>query len=217
MTYSFDGAPIDGWAYTDVVDLARRTPSWLDALVSAWSTYGLGVFAVLMVLAWWRARRTGSGAALPALAVPLLVVLAYAVNSVLKLLVREDRPCQSLHVVTLEACPAPGDWSFPSNHTAIAAAAAVALFLVSRRIGYVALVAAGAMGVSRVWVGAHYPHDVVAGFVVGALVASLTMVPLSRRPDALAHRLETTRLRPLLVASTATDRDTAPERTGTPT
>jgi undecaprenyl-diphosphatase len=215
MTYAFDGAPIDGWAYTDVVDLARRTPSWLDALISAWSTYGLGVFAVLMVLAWWRARRTGSGAALLALAVPLLVVLAYAVNSVLKLLVREDRPCQSLHVVTLEACPAPGDWSFPSNHTVIAAGAAVALFVVSRRIGYVALVAAGAMAVSRVWVGAHYPHDVVAGFVVGALVASLTMIPLSRRPYALAHRLETTRLRPLLVASTGTGRDSAPERTGT--
>ncbi|MFF3904818.1 phosphatase PAP2 family protein [Streptomyces sp. NPDC001848] len=216
MTYAFDGAPIDGWAYRDVVDLARRTPSWLDSLVSAWSTYGLGVFAVLMVLAWWRARRTGSGAALLALVVPLSVVLAYAANSVLKLLVREDRPCQSLHVVTLEACPAPGDWSFPSNHTAIAAAAAVAVFFVSRRIGYVALVASAAMAVSRVWVGAHYPHDVVAGFVVGALVASATMIPLSRHSDALAHRLQATRLRPLLVASTTAGRDTAAERAGTP-
>lgn len=201
MTYAFDGASIDGWAYLDVVDLARRAPSWLDSLVSAWSSYGLGLFAVLMVVGWWRARRIGSGAALVALAVPALVVLAYAVNSALKLLIREDRPCQSLHVATLEACPAPGDWSFPSSHSAIAAAAAVALFFVSRRIGYLALVATGAMTASRVWVGAHYPHDVVAGFVVGALVASTAMVPLTRHADALAHRLETTRLRPLLSAS----------------
>jgi undecaprenyl-diphosphatase len=137
------------------------------------------------------------------------------VNSVLKLVVREDRPCQSLHVVTLEACPAPGDWSFPSNHTVIAAAAAVALFFVSRRIGYVALVAAGAMAVSRVWVGVHYPHDVVAGFLVGALVACLTTIPLTRHSGPLSHRLETTRLRPLLTASPAAGQDATAERVST--
>ncbi|OIJ94248.1 phosphatase PAP2 family protein [Streptomyces colonosanans] len=215
MMYAFDGSTIDGSAYTDVVDLAGRAPSWLDSVVSAWSTYGLGLFAVLMVLAWWRARRKGSGAALVALAVPLVVVLAYAVNSGLKLLVREDRPCQSLHVTTLEACPAPGDWSFPSNHTAIAAAAAVALFFVSRRIGYVALVAAAAMAASRVWVGAHYPHDVAVGFIVGALVAAVTMIPLGRRPDRLALRLEATRLRPLL-SSSIPRREPDLERVSTP-
>ncbi|WP_055495680.1 phosphatase PAP2 family protein [Streptomyces sp. TP-A0356] len=215
MMYAFDGSSIDGSAYTDVVDLTHRVPAWLDSLISAWSTYGLGLFAVLMVVGWWRARRTGSGAALIALVVPLVVVLAFAVNSVLKLMVREDRPCQSLHVSPLEACPAPGDWSFPSNHTAIAAAAAVALFFVSRRIGHTALVAAGAMAASRLWVGAHYPHDVVAGFIVGALVASVTMIPLSRRPEDLAGRLETTPLRPLLRASAA-GQDTAAERTSTP-
>ncbi|MEU6220958.1 phosphatase PAP2 family protein [Streptomyces sp. NPDC047022] len=217
MTLSFDGARVDGWAYTDVVGLAHRSPAWLDSLISAWSSYGLGLFAVLMTIGWWRARRRGSGPALVALAVPPLVVLAYAVNCGLKLLVREDRPCQSLHVVTLEACPAPGDWSFPSNHAAIAAAAAVALFFVSRRIGYVGLAAAGAMAAARVWVGAHYPHDVVAGFVVGALVASVAMIPLSRGPNALGRRLEATRLRPLLSApGSETGRSSPAERVGTP-
>ena len=94
--------------------------------MSLWSTYGLGLFAVLMVLGWWRARRESPGAALAALAAPLVVVVAYGVDLGVKLLVREDRPCRSLRVVTLEACPAPGDWSFPSNHAAIAAAAAIA-------------------------------------------------------------------------------------------
>ncbi|WP_443079906.1 hypothetical protein [Streptomyces sp. P9-A4] len=46
----------------------------------------------------------------------MITVAAFAVSSRLKLVVREALPCQSLHVTALEACPAPGDWSFPSNH-----------------------------------------------------------------------------------------------------
>ncbi|MFF1542276.1 phosphatase PAP2 family protein [Streptomyces sp. NPDC058291] len=201
MILALDGSSLDGSAYTDVVNLARHAPAWLDDTVSAWSTYGLALFAVLMAVGWWRARSVDATASVTALAVPFVVVVAYGVDAVLKLLVREDRPCQSLRVATLEACPAPGDWSFPSNHAAIAAAAAVALLFVSRRIGAVAAVAACAMALSRVWVGAHYPHDVLAGVVVGALAALLAMSALRRGAQALALRLTATRLRPLLVVS----------------
>ncbi|WP_030669558.1 phosphatase PAP2 family protein [Streptomyces cellulosae] len=201
MIVAFDGSSVDGSAYTEVVKLAGHAPAWLDDAVSAWSTYGLALFAALMTIGWWRARRVGATASVTALAAPLVVILAYGVDAVLKLLVREDRPCQSLHVTPLEACPAPGDWSFPSNHAAIAAAAAVALLFVSRRLGAVAVVAACAMAASRVWVGAHYPHDVLAGVVVGALTALLVMSALRGRAEAAALRLTATRLRPLLAAS----------------
>jgi membrane-associated phospholipid phosphatase len=197
---AFQGSSIDGEAYTDVVNSAQHAPSWLDDTVSAWSTYGLVVFAVLMVVAWWRARRVGAEAAMTALAVPVVVVAAYGIDSLLKTAVRENRPCQSLRVATLEVCPARGDWSFPSNHATIAAAAAVALFFVSRRLGAVAAVAALAMAGSRVWVGVHYPHDVVAGVAVGALLALGAMVLVKRRPDSLTRRITATRLRPLLVS-----------------
>jgi undecaprenyl-diphosphatase len=123
------------------------------------------------------------------------------VDALLKLVVREDRPCRSLHVVTLEACPGPGDWSFPSNHAAIAAAAVVALLFVSRRLGALACVVAVAMAVSRVWVGAHYPHDVVAGVVVGGLVALGLMTLVRRRTKILVRVVTGTPLRPLLPVS----------------
>lgn len=197
---AFQGSSIDGEAYTDVVNSAARAPGWLDDTVSAWSTYGLAVFAVLMVVGWWRARRVGAEAAVTALAVPLVVVAAYGIDSLLKAVVRESRPCQTLRVATLETCPAHGDWSFPSNHATIAAAAAVALFFVSRRLGALAAVAALAMAVSRVWVGVHYPHDVVVGVAAGALLALGAMTLLKRRPDSLARRITATRLRPLLVS-----------------
>ncbi|WP_442803094.1 phosphatase PAP2 family protein [Streptomyces pseudogriseolus] len=201
MILALNGSSVDGSAYTDVVNLARHAPAWLDDAVSAWSTYGLVLFAVLMAVGWWRARRVDAAVSVTALAVPFVVVVAFGVDAVLKLLVREDRPCQSLRVATLEACPAPGDWSFPSNHAAIAAAAAVALLFVSRRLGALAVVAACAMAVSRVWVGAHYPHDVLAGIVVGALVSLLVMSALRGRAQTAALRLAATRLRPLLVVS----------------
>ncbi|MFD4969924.1 phosphatase PAP2 family protein [Streptomyces sp. NPDC058424] len=200
MILALSGSSIDGPLYSDVVDLARRSPAWWDDMVTVWSAYGLAVFAVLMLAVWWRSRRVDAGTAVTALIVPLVVVLAYAVNSLVKLLVHEVRPCRTLHVVTLEACPARTDWSFPSNHAAIAAAAAVALLLVSRRVGAIACVAAVAMAASRVWVGAHYPHDVAAGLLTGALVAYVVMKALLRRPEILARRLAATRLRPLLMS-----------------
>ncbi|MFI5617125.1 phosphatase PAP2 family protein [Streptomyces sp. NPDC051567] len=198
MIPAYDGSPLDGSVYLEVVGLADRSPGWLDALVAAWSAYGLGLFAVLMAVAWWRTRRTGSAPATVALAAPLVALLAFGADGLLKLAVREDRPCRSLRVTTLEACPPPGDWAFPSNHTALAAAAAVALLFVSRRLGLIALVAAALMGVSRVWVGAHYPHDVLAGFLVGVLVAAPAAWAVRRHSTAVARRLTATRLRRLL-------------------
>ncbi|MFC8427753.1 phosphatase PAP2 family protein [Streptomyces sp. NPDC057253] len=195
------GASIDGSAYRHVVALAQRVPGWLDTVVSAWSAYGLLVFALFMVAGWWRARRVDATAAVTALAVPATVAAAYGVDAVLKLLVHEQRPCRTLTVTTLEACPAPGDWSFPSNHAAIAAASAVALLFVSRRLGAWAVAAALAMAASRVWVGVHYPHDVLAGLAVGAAVAFGLMTLIRRRAGTVAHLLTGTPLSPLLALS----------------
>ncbi|MFE9613834.1 phosphatase PAP2 family protein [Streptomyces sp. NPDC006012] len=200
MILALTGPAVDGAAYTDVVGWTHHTPGWFNSAVTVWSDYGLAAFAVLMAVGWWRARREGATAAMTALAVPVTVLVAFAVDTGLKSLVAENRPCQSLRVSTLEACPAPGDWSFPSNHAAIAAAAAVALCFVSGRLGAIAAVAAVAMGVSRVWIGVHYPHDVLAGMVAGALVALVSMTVLRRWPRGLAGRLSTTWLRPLLVS-----------------
>ncbi|MGW5044838.1 phosphatase PAP2 family protein [Streptomyces griseoluteus] len=197
---AFDGSRIDGAIYVDVVGAAHHAPSWLDRLVSGYSTYGLALFAVLMVIGWWQARHRDAAQAVKALAAPVLTVLAFVASSLLKQAVQENRPCQSLHVITLEACPAVGDWSFPSNHATLAAAAAVALWFVSARLGVIATIGALAMAASRVWVGAHYPHDIVAGLALGALVAALLALPLRRSADALAGLLTRGRLRPLVAS-----------------
>lgn len=195
---ALDGAAIDGGLYTDVTDFARHT-HWLNGAMSAYSAYGTGIFALLLLVTWWRARRQGNAAMAAVLATPFAVVLAYVVNSGIKSVFQEPRPCRALpHDFLIEACPARDDYAFPSNHTTVAFAFAVALVLVSRWLGSVALLAAVVMAGSRVYVGAHYPHDVAVGALVGSIVALGTILAARRFAPPLVERLREGALRPLL-------------------
>jgi membrane-associated phospholipid phosphatase len=64
----------------------------------------------------------------------------------------------------------PNFWSFPSGHSAEAAAMAVALSLLMPAYRARFLLAAVMVASSRVVLGIHYPSDAIAGFLVGLLV-----------------------------------------------
>ena len=86
--------------------------------------------------------------------------------------------------------------SFPSGHSASAAAFAVGVGLESASLGLPLALLAGLVGLSRVAVGAHYPGDVIAGFGLGATIAVLggrvvpPLVP-TRLPTADPLRVDT--------------------------
>ncbi|HET7900612.1 MAG TPA: phosphatase PAP2 family protein [Candidatus Nanopelagicales bacterium] len=185
--------------FESVNAFARSTP-WLHAPASAYARYGVVVFALLMLAGWWIARRRSSLTMAAALLAPVATLVAFAVQQVVVSLVSEQRPYAVLPDV-LVLIDRTTDPSFPSDHACIVGAVAAALFLVDRRLGWIASVLAVLMAITRVYVGAHWPLDVVAGLALGAAV-SAAVVLLLRRPVArLVDRVATTRLAPLVRAA----------------
>lgn len=160
--------------YLDLAGVGAGWPAVVRVGAAIATEAVIGVFAVLFLVVWWRARGRDAGVMARALVGPVVTVVAYLVSEAVKGVWREERPCRVLgEVVTVVACPEVGDWSFPSNHATIAGAAAVGLAWSGWRVGFVPAAVAAA---SRVFVGVHYPHDVVAGLALGAGIGLLVPV-----------------------------------------
>lgn len=86
--------------------------------------------------------------------------------------------------------------SFPSGHAATSAAGAVILaYLIGRWAWGLAFLAAG-VSYSRVYVGLHYPLDVLAGAAIGAAVALVAVVVIRRLRPTSADRPRSARATP---------------------
>ncbi|MCO1658950.1 phosphatase PAP2 family protein [Pseudonocardia humida] len=167
--------------YLRIVAVVAGWPGALRAAAEFAAEGVLLVFAAVVLLLWWRARRGPVAAMALALAAPVATVLGYLVSEAAKHVKRVDRPCRLLDVATVAPCPEPGDWSFPSNHAAVAGAAAVAICWSGARLpGAVAALAALCAAALRVVVGLHFPHDVLAGLLVGAVVAAAATPLIAR-------------------------------------
>ncbi|MCW2751274.1 MAG: Undecaprenyl-diphosphatase, partial [Aeromicrobium sp.] len=159
---------------------------------------GIALFALMLVVMWWVARRSGDQTRI-ALSVwaPLGVLLALAVNQPIANAVAEPRPYATLpHVMVLVSRSS--DYSFPSDHAVMAGAVALGAMLTSRTLGWIAIAMAALMAFARVYVGAHFPLDVVAGLAVGAAVSAAGYWVVRRPARELIAAVDRTSLRPLV-------------------
>lgn len=92
-------------------------------------------------------------------------------NLILKNLVARVRPYEVVEGLRLLIERQP-DWSFPSGHSASSFAAAAVIFLNHRRTGWPAVVLAALIAFSRLYVGVHYPTDVLFGALSGILIGT---------------------------------------------
>ena len=144
-----------------------RTPV-LDSLMRGITHLGdFGIFWILMALVlvlYPDTRRAGN--------VVIAGMLASFIlnNLFLKNLVARTRPYEVIDGLTLLVDKA-SDLSFPSGHSATSFVAAVIILrLLPRRYGVSAMVLAAFIAFSRLYVGIHYPTDVLAGTVSGILI-----------------------------------------------
>lgn len=135
---------------------------WLMPAVSALCNNGeIWIALAAALLLTKKYRRTGAVVAL-ALLLDLLCC-----NVVLKPLTARPRPCDVNTAVAL-LTPRPGDWSFPSGHTAASMAAVGALLAEGSRLWVPALALTVLIAFSRLYLYLHWPSDVLAGAVLGA-------------------------------------------------
>lgn len=100
-------------------------------------------------------------------------------NNLIKNLVARPRPFTVLSDLSI-LIPKPGEFSFPSGHTSSSFAAAAVFYRhLPKKIGIPALVLAGLIGFSRLYVGVHYPTDVLAGAVMGILLSYLAEIMIN--------------------------------------
>lgn len=185
----------------DAVNRLARHTAWAHEPARLYATYGVALFAGLLLLSWWLARRSGGlRPVAAALWAPIGALLALWVNQFLVAAVAEPRPYTVLpHALVLVHRST--DASFPSDHAVMAGAVAAGIALAHRKLALAAGALAVLMAFTRVYVGAHFPLDVAAGLLVGAVVALasfLVVWPLLRRVLTAMTR---TPLRPLLTAT----------------
>ncbi|MCD7812872.1 MAG: phosphatase PAP2 family protein [Lachnospiraceae bacterium] len=95
-------------------------------------------------------------------------------NLILKNLVNRTRPYEMIDGLVCLVSPAK-DASFPSGHTGASFASAVAIYRqVPKRYGVLLLILAALIAFSRLYVGIHYPTDVLGGLVTGVALGMLT-------------------------------------------
>lgn len=106
------------------------------------------------------------------LAAPMLglaIGMSDFIGMQLKLFFARPRPCQAfLNIHELVGCG--GSFSMPSNHAFNSATAASFLWVVFPSTRWVVGVMMVLVGLSRVYLGAHYPTDVLAGYGLGGMV-----------------------------------------------
>lgn len=142
---------------------SRTATRILSALTRLGDPASWGVVCLVLAGSGGESRKSAVLLAEAALAAVLL-------SQVLKRLWNRPRPAASGLQGFSALVESPDAFSFPSGHTAVAFAIAVALAGTGQGLGALMLTLAPAIAISRVYLGAHYPLDVLAGSLLGTAI-----------------------------------------------
>ncbi len=182
---------------------------WLTPIMKIITLFGEdGIFWILVCLVLILFRRTRRLGIICSLSLLLTFITC---NLILKPAVDRIRPWVTFQMVNA-LLPPPGDASFPSGHSANSMGPAWALFIatmpvrtasgrsydevrclgwkgegaspqIMHRLGIAAVILALLIGVSRLYLGMHYPTDVVCGLLLGMIAATAVYVVILKTED----------------------------------
>jgi len=166
-----------------------------------YAEYGVCLFAAVLLVAWWWAPRDRNPRTMAAaLWAPVGALLTLGLNQPLANFADEPRP-YTVFPDALVLVAHSQDYSFPSDHAVMAGAVAAGALLTHRRLGVATASAAVVMAFARVYIGAHFPLDAIAGLVLGAVVTCVGYLAVRRLLIWEVTGLTCTPLRPLLTTA----------------
>ena len=135
------------------------------------------ILCAVVLLAIPKTRKTGYAAVLS------LIFGVIVTNLLLKNIVARPRPFAEIEAL-IPLIAKPTDFSFPSGHTTASfAVALVMLRMLPKKIGIPAVVLAALVAFSRLYLGVHYPTDVLAGFVIALVGSTLSVWIVRTKPE----------------------------------
>ena len=147
---------------------------WVGSLFHGVEQASIPVMVLITAALWFLSRpggdrkwklACGSGFAAAALSYAIAFAIHHAYD--------RPRPYVSHHIS--HPWSSTTDASFPSDHTTVSFAIAFAVLSFDAAAGATFLVVAAAIGVGRLFIGAHYPGDVAAGVAVGLIAAGIVV------------------------------------------
>jgi membrane-associated phospholipid phosphatase len=162
---------MDGSLFRWINRLANRT-GWAHGVITAYAKYGIALFALLLVATYLDGRRHDDMRAVAgSVWATGATLIALGIGQLIGGAIDRARPYEAMTGIHL-LIDKTTDFSLPSDHATVVGAVAAGLMFTNRRWGTVAAALAVVMAFARVYVGAHYPGDVLAGLALGAAVAA---------------------------------------------